>query len=54
MRNDSAEILFQFFLRAAIVSRFGMGRDVDIVRPVIPLPTTVSTPLPLFNPSEVS
>ena len=49
MRNDSAEILFQSFLQEALVSSFGMDRDVhslsDVVHPAFPLLTTASPTL---------
>ena len=42
MMDDSAEILFQSFLRETTVSDTGMGRGVrsltDVVHPAFPLP----------------
>ena len=42
MRDDSAEILFQFFLQEAIAQKCAL---FDVVHPVFPLPTTASTTL---------
>ena len=41
MRDDSAEILFQFFLQEALVSSSGMSRDVRSLMstPALSLPT---------------
>ena len=57
MRDDSAEILFQSFLKEALVSSTYMGRDVyfDVVHPAFPLPTTASpTPHPDTSRSRVA
>ena len=42
MTDDSAEILFQSFLRDAIVSSSGTDRDVHSLTLAFPLPTTPS------------
>ena len=44
MRDDSVEILFQSFLWEALVSSFGIGRDVYSLT-AFPLPTAVSPTL---------